>query len=216
MVRKGPSTDTKAIDSLEKNDEVKIVGQTGKWYKIDLKGKEGYVSAKYISDTKLPETTSRGGNTLKNEATKKEETPKQEQTPVESAPAQPETSATGTAIVEFAKKYLGYKYVSGGASPEKGFDCSGFTSYVYKQFGASLYRTSKDQIKNGVAIDQNNLQPGDLVIFNNEANTAIGHVGIYIGDGNFIHASNPKDGVKITTLLSGYYKIRYVGARRVI
>ena len=87
---------------------------------------------------------------------------------------------------------------------------------MYKQFGASLYRTSKDQIKNGVAVDKNNLQPGDLVIFNNEANTAIGHVGIYIGDGDFIHASNPKDGVKITTLLSGYYKIRYVGARRVI
>ena len=58
--------------------------------------------------------------------------------------------------------------------------------------------------------------PNNYVIFNNEANTAIGHVGIYIGDGNFIHASNPKDGVKITTLLSGYYKIRYVGARRVI
>ena len=110
---------------------------------------------------------------------------------------------------------MGYKYKSGGASPSTGFDCSGFTTYVYKHFGISLNRSSKDQIKNGVAVEKNNLQPGDLVIFNNDANTKIGHVGIYIGDGNFIHASNPKGGVKITTLLSGYYKIRYVGARRV-
>ena len=101
-------------------------------------------------------------------------------------------------------------------SPETGFDCSGFTQYVYKHFGISLYRSSKDQIKNGVAVEKSDLQLGDLVIFNDEGNKAIGHVGIYIGGGDFIHASNPKDGVKITTLLSGYYKIRYVGARRVV
>ena len=65
-------------------------------------------------------------------------------------------------------------------------------------------------------IEGSNLQPGDLVVFNNDANTKIGHVGIYIGDDNFIHASNPKGGVKISTLLSGYYAQRYVGARRVI
>lgn len=195
-VRKGPSTDTEEITSLSKNDEVKIIGQTGKWYKIDLNGKVGYVSAKYISDTKLPETTSRSGSTLE----------------------QPEITAistTGTAIVEYAKQYLGYKYISGGTSPSKGFDCSGFTQYVYKHFGITINRTSKDQIKNGVAVERANLQLGDLVIFNNDANTKIGHVGIYVGDGNFIHASNPSDGVKITTLRSGYYNERYVGARRV-
>ena len=114
------------------------------------------------------------------------------------------------------KQYLGYKYVSGGASPETGFDCSGFTSYVYKHFGISLNRTSKDQIKNGVAVERSNLQPGDIVIFNNSANTAIGHVGIYIGGDNFIHAANKNEGVKITSLSSSYYKTRYVGARRVI
>ena len=224
-VRKGPSTDTEAIDSLEKNDEVKIIGQIDKWYKIDLDGEIGYISAKYISDTKIAETTSRGGNTLKDEnPIKKEETVKQEEIKVEEPKVEetpekteaPSTSGTtGAEIVEYAKQYLGYKYVSGGASPSKGFDCSGFTQYVYKNFGISLYRSSKDQIKNGVAIEKSDLQLGDLVIFNNESNTAIGHVGIYVGDGNFIHASNPSDGVKITTLLSGYYKVRYVGARRV-
>lgn len=214
-VRKGPSTDTEEINSLKKNDEVEIIGQTGNWYKISIDGEIGYVSAKYISDTKLPETTSRGGNTLKDEITEETEEVKQEETK-EETPETPSTSGTtGSAIVEYAKQYLQYKYVSGGASPGAGFDCSGFTQYVYKHFGISLYRSSKDQIKNGVAIEKSDLQPGDLVIFNNDANTAIGHVGIYVGDGNFIHASNPSDGVKITTLLSGYYKIRYVGARRV-
>ena len=83
--------------------------------------------------------------------------------------------------------------------------------------GTNKFRsTSSAQINNGVAVEKSDLQPGDLVIFNNDANTRIGHVGIYVGDGNFIHASNPSDGVKITTLLSGYYKQRYVGARRVI
>jgi len=216
-VRKGPSTDTEEITSLSKNDEVQIIAQEGKWYKIDINGEIGYVSAKYISDTKVPETTSRSGSTLRDEKQEDSEQPKQENNQ-EETPVQENTSTntTGAAIVEYAKQYLGYKYVSGGASPSTGFDCSGFTTYVYKHFGISLNRTSSAQINNGVAVDRNNLQPGDLVVFNNDANTKIGHVGIYIGDGNFIHASNPKDGVKITTLLSGYYKIRYVGARRVI
>ena len=126
------------------------------------------------------------------------------------------SGTTGKEVVEYAKQYLGYKYVSGGASPSTGFDCSGFTSYVYNHFGITLNRSSKDQIKNGVAVDRSNLQPGDIVVFNNSANTAIGHVGIYIGGDNFIHAANPSEGVRITSLSSSYYKIRYVGARRVI
>ena len=202
----------------EKNDKVEIIGQTGKWYKIKLDGETAYVSAKYISDTKVPETTSRSGSTLRDEQVtvdKKEETPVVEEKPAATENTPPATSTTGSAIVEYAKQYLGYKYISGGASPEKGFDCSGFTTYVYKHFGITLNRTSSAQINNGVAVSRDNLQPGDLVIFNNDANTKIGHVGIYVGGGNFIHASNPKDGVKITTLLSGYYAQRYVGARRV-
>lgn len=226
-VRKEPTTDSEEIDSLSRNNKVKIIGQTGNWYQIDLDGKIGYVSSKYISDTKLLEVTSRSGSALKNttstqETTEQEETPKAEEQPAENTPeeaTEPEPSTSGTTgaeVVEYAKQYLGYQYVSGGASPVAGFDCSGFTTYVYKHFGISLYRTSTDQIKNGVAVEKSDLQPGDLVVFNNDANTAIGHVGIYIGDGNFIHASNPSDGVKITTLTTGYYQKRYVGARRVI
>ena len=219
-VRKEPTTDSDELDSLSKNNRVEIIGQTGNWYKIDLDGKIGYVSAKYISDTKVAETTSRSGSSLRNEAVEKTEEAteqKQEETlKVEETPATSTSGTTGVAVVEYAKQYLGYKYVSGGASPSTGFDCSGFTQYVYKHFGVSLNRTSSAQINNGVAVEKSNLQPGDIVLFNNDANTKIGHVGIYIGDGNFIHASNPSDGVKITTLTSGYYHKRYVGARRVI
>ena len=126
------------------------------------------------------------------------------------------TSSEGNDVVEFAKKYLGYKYVAGGSSPSTGFDCSGFTTYVFRNFGVSLNRSSKDQIKTGTAVSKSNLQPGDIVIFKNQGKTAIGHVGIYIGSGNFIHAANKKEGVVITALSSSYYSQRYVGARRVI
>ena len=217
-VRKEPNTSSEELDSLKKNDKVEIIGQSGNWYKINLNGKTGYVSAKYISDTKIPETTSRSGSALKSEETSIAETVTNEQeTPETPVTSESSTAGTtGTAVVEYAKQYLGYKYVSGGASPSTGFDCSGFTTYVYKHFGISLYRTSGDQIKNGVAVEKSDLQPGDLVLFNNDGNTRIGHVGIYVGNGNFIHASNPKEGVKITSLSTSYYQKRYVGARRVI
>lgn len=211
-VRKEATTSSEAIDSLKKNDQVSIIQELDGWYKIKLGNKIGYVSSKYISDKKVEETTSRGGNVVRNETVTEniaEETKKEENTTNT-------TNTTGTAVVEYAKQYLGYKYVSGGSSPSTGFDCSGFTSYVYKHFGVSLYRTSRDQIKNGVAVSKDNLQPGDIVVFNGESNTTIGHVGIYIGGGDFIHASNPKGGVKITALSSSYYAQRYVGARRVI
>ena len=213
IVREEPSTSSKEIDSLSRNDKVEITGEVDGWYQIKLNGKTGYVSSKYISDTKTVETTSRSGSSIKAENI----TPMEEQEETQSQSQDTSSSGTtGTEVVEYAKQYLGYKYVSGGASPSTGFDCSGFTSYVYNHFGITLNRSSKDQIKNGVAVDRSNLQPGDIVVFNNLANTAIGHVGIYIGGDNFIHAANPSEGVRITSLSSSYYKIRYVGARRVI
>lgn len=213
-VRKEPDSSSEELDSLKRNDKVEIIGQTGNWYKIKLNGEIGYVSSKYISDTKVPETTSRSGSSLKKEETLAGQN--QETNEAKPEEISEESKSTGAEVVEYAKKYLGYKYVSGGSSPEKGFDCSGFTLYVYKHFGITLNRSSGAQIKNGIAVEKSDLQLGDIVLFNNDANTSIGHVGIYIGNGNFIHASNPKDGVKITTLTTGYYEKRYVGARRVI
>ena len=212
-VRAEATTESEVIDSLMLNNEVYIIEELDGWYKIKIGGKIGYVSSQYISDTKTEETTSRGSSSRGDSVTPIEST-------IETAETSEETEAnstgtTGEQIVSYAKQFLGYKYVAGGASPS-GFDCSGFTSYVYKHFGISINRTSKDQIKNGVAVDRSNLQLGDLVVFNGESNKTIGHVGIYVGGGSFIHASNPKGGVKIDSLSSSYYNPRYVGARRLI
>lgn len=224
-IRKEPTTSSEAIHSLSFNSKIKITGEIDGWYRINYNNQVGYVSQKYVSDTKLPETTTRGGY---DRTTSSEENTVASQEAVEENQVEAETeqeqeeestasaSSEGNDVVEFAKKYLGYKYVAGGSSPSTGFDCSGFTTYVFRNFGVSLNRSSKDQIKNGTAVSKSNLQPGDIVIFKNQGKTAIGHVGIYIGNGNFIHAANKKEGVVITALSSSYYSQRYVGARRVI
>ena len=215
VVREEASTSSKELDCLSRNDKVEITGEVDGWYQIKLNGKTGYVSAKYISDQKKVETTSRSGSTIKPESVtpmeEQEETTKNENQSTSTSSSE----SSGTSVVEYAKQYLGCKYVAGGSSPEGGFDCSGFTSYVYKHFGISLSRSYKGQINDGVAVEKSNLQPGDIVVFNNSSNTSIGHVGIYIGGNSFIHAANPKEGVVITSLSSSYYQKRYVGARRV-
>lgn len=214
-VRKEPTTSSDEVDILKKNDQVTITGEVNGWYKIKYKDTTGYVSSKYISDTKIAETTSRGMTpSQSNSATTTTDNSEIEEEKQETSSS--ETKTTGADIVEYAKQYLGYKYVSGGSTPSTGFDCSGFTTYIYKHFGISLSRTSKGQNSNGVAVEKSNLQLGDILVFNDDANKSIGHVGIYVGNGNFIHASNPSDGVKITALSSDYYAKRYVGARRVI
>ena len=117
-------------------------------------------------------------------------------------------------LVAFAKSFLGYPYVYGGNGPNC-FDCSGFVLYVYKHFGYSFSRGAQEQYLDGVHIDKTDLRPGDLVFFSGNG-YAITHVGLYIGDGNFIHASNPTRGVVIDTLWSGYYSTHYWSACRII
>jgi len=118
-------------------------------------------------------------------------------------------------LIDYAKQFLGTPYVWGGTTPKPGFDCSGFTQYVCKQFGVNLHRVAVDQMKNGTSVSYANLKKGDLVFFERTYNTsaAASHVGFYIGDGQFIHAANA--GIKISSLSETYYATRYVGARRV-
>ena len=116
--------------------------------------------------------------------------------------------------VQVARSAIGTPYVPGGRNPG-GFDCSGFTSYIYKQFGVTLNRSSKDQVNNGVAVSKSNLQQGDLVFFSTNGVYPT-HVGIYIGDGNIVHASTAKDGVKISSLNTSYYTTNYFAARRIV
>ena len=127
-------------------------------------------------------------------------------------------SANGSSVVSFAQQYLGVRYVYGGASP-KGFDCSGFTMYVMKQFGYSLPHTATGQWKSGLGtkVSFAEMMPGDLVFFCDPSRSlgkACSHAGIYVGNGQFIHASSSKNGVIYSDLTSGYYNRYYVGAIR--
>ena len=145
---------------------------------------------------------------------------KQEATSRSSLPretTETKTTSMGQEIVDYAKQYLGYPYVYGG-SGSSSFDCSGFTMYVYKKFGYSLSHSATAQSKCGEYVAKEDLQAGDLVFFlDYETMDGIGHCGIYIGDGNFIHASSGTGYcVKISTLLSGSYNKRYATARRLI
>ncbi len=120
-------------------------------------------------------------------------------------------------IIEIAKEYLGKPYKWGASGPYS-FDCSGFTKYVLNQVGIQIPRVSRDQAKVGQAIDRNGLQAGDLVFFDTTGsmNNVISHVGIYIGNNQFIHASSSKSGkyVRISSMKEAFYNARYVTARR--
>jgi len=206
-LRKEPSTDSTVLDTLQRNTEVTVVLEENGWAKVEVRGMTGYISKDLISNTKLEEidTSSRGTS-----AQREPEKPTED---VNIA----ETNTNGSAIVDFAKKYLGYKYVLGGTTPSGGFDCSGFVYYVFGQMGKSISRSLSVQATTGVEVSKANLQIGDIVIFNDSSNSSLGHVGIYVGNSQFVHAANPKRGVVIDYLDSrnSYYNERYVTARRV-
>ena len=127
-----------------------------------------------------------------------------------------ESDEIGQQVAALAPEYLGIRYVSGGASPSSGFDCSGFTMYLYKQFGISISRTCKAQASEGIAVDKSELQPGDLVFFCGSGSSAISHVGIYIGDGAIVHARYSTRSISINYLSESYYTRYYVCARRIV
>lgn len=125
----------------------------------------------------------------------------------------PAAGSIGEQIVAFAEQFLGTPYVWAGSSPS-GFDCSGFVSYVFKNFGYTVNRTAASMYSNGVAVDKSELQIGDAMFFASSSES-IGHVGIYIGDGEFIHSSSGCGYVTISGLDESYYSRMYVGARRI-
>lgn len=130
-------------------------------------------------------------------------------------PATSTSSALGEQIVALAKQYLGTPYVLGGNGPSS-FDCSGFTKYIYAQFGYTLNRTATDQLQNGVSVSRDELQPGDLVFFKYNTSKPVSHVGIYIGNGEFIHASTNRYMVQIDQMNTGHYANVFVYARRIL
>jgi peptidoglycan DL-endopeptidase CwlO len=117
-------------------------------------------------------------------------------------------AAMSQRVVRYAKRFIGVRYVYGGSSPRSGFDCSGFVRYVYAHFGVSLPRSSYAQFGDGRRVSRGSLRPGDLVFFD-----AVGHVGLYVGNGRFIHAPHTGTRVQISPL-AGWYSSRFSGARR--
>jgi len=123
-------------------------------------------------------------------------------------------SKSGNNIIDYAYNFIGKPYVWGAEGP-KSFDCSGFTKYVYKAFGVNLPHYTGSQIGEGSSVSRSNLSQGDLVFFNTDG-SSVSHVGIYVGDGEFIHASSGSRKVTVSDLGQSYYKSKYVGARRIL
>ena len=131
--------------------------------------------------------------------------------------AEASKASLGQEIADYALQFVGYPYVYGGSSPS-GFDCSGFTSYVYRQFGYSLNRSAANQLDNGTPVSMSELQPGDLVLFKKAGTGSkrASHVGLYIGNNQFVHASTSTVGVIVSSLSEAYYTTGFVGGRRLV
>lgn len=189
-LRAKPDVNSSLLATLATSETAYIIGFNCGWYKVQYEGQTGYIRSDLLALTEAPKYNS--------------------QLTVGSAPV---VTTVGQKIASYAQNFIGVPYVWGGTSPN-GFDCSGFTQYVFKQMGYTLKRTAAQQLSCGTAVT--NLQVGDLVFFTNTYSTsaAASHVGIYIGNNMFIHAAN--GGVKITSLDQEYYAARYIGARRVV
>jgi len=127
------------------------------------------------------------------------------------------TASDKKKLLDYAKYFKGGKYVWGGTSP-KGFDCSGYVQYLYKKHHVNLPRTAWAQSKKGLSVDKDNLQKGDLLFFltDKKRGIPVTHVGIYIGNGEFIHAASKKKGIIISPIYHGYYAKKFVSAKRVL
>ena len=224
-IRMEPSVEGERVTRLLSGTKVRILGYTDGWYYVRYAEYVGYISADYLKvygvvygpstandpDALDPNITEDLPNSSNYATIEETISPADVVQALEASP----TTSERTKIVEYAMTFIGTCYVYGGASPSTGFDCSGFTQYVFKNFGYSLNRSSAAQIKNGTSISKDELRPGDLVFFS-RAGYAVGHVGIYVGDNSFIHAPSTGDYVKISSLDEAYYLTRYVGARRIV
>lgn len=199
-VRKGPGTNYDYVDTLVYNNSVIVIGEENDWYKVKVDNKEGYIAKWLLSDSKKSSTNR--GETTRN---------------IEDNFVILENVSLGQQVVEYAKRYLDCKYVYGASGPDS-FDGAGFTMFVYSKFEINLSHSVLSQAKNGTYVAKEDLRPGDIVFFKDaETMTGVGHCGIYIGGGDFIHAS-PSAGtcVKISSLLEGTYAERYETARRLV
>ena len=203
-LRTGPGTSYSVAAVSGNGDRCYIIGINDGWYKVLFQDKTCYIRSDFVELTEIPYENPdspnspkyyRGGKDIRNAS---------------SASAVP-VSVTGSQILAEAQKYLGCPYRAGGASPS-GFDCSGFVYYVLKQLGLSPYRTPSEQYQMGTSVEKTELRVGDLVFF---GSGRITHSGIYVGNGQFIHAPNSRSTISYSDLTTGYWAQAYYGACRV-
>ncbi len=193
-VRSGPSTSNSIVGKVYKGNSVEILDSSNGWHKVKLSnGQVGWASAQYISTS----GSGSGGDSTNPDGGGSVDTNKAQ------------------AIVNTAKAQLGKPYVWGAEGPNS-FDCSGLIYYVYGQNGINLPRTSREQANVGTTISQSQLQPGDLIFSSTDGSGGVSHVGIYIGNGQMIHAPQAGDVVKVTNANSSYWQSTFVKAKRVI
>jgi cell wall-associated NlpC family hydrolase len=190
-VRTGPSTSHDIIMKVVSGEKVNILGSDNGWCRVKFStGLTGWVKSDYVSKG--------SGNIASDDS------------------SQPNVasrgSSLGSQIVSYAQRYMGIPYVYGGSSPS-GADCSGFVKMVYHNFGISLNRVAVDQSREGTYVSTSNLSPGDLLFFATSGPGKINHVGIYIGNGQFIHASSGAGKVTVSSLQSSFYSSHFVTAR---
>ena len=216
-LRQKPTTASASLGTVSGGSKCYIIGVNEGWYKVISGSKIGYIRSDYLELTEAPYENAASSNSPKFFRLGKSTgvTPSAAALKGTSSSASGASGAniSGAAIVAEAQKYLGAPYVAGGAGPS-GFDCSGFVYYVLKELGYSPYRTPADQYKMGSSVSRSDLQPGDIVFFANTYASGISHVGIYAGNGQFIHSPNSRSTVSYSSLESGYWAEHYYGARR--
>ena len=223
-VRPGASTEENRIGYIDKGEKVKVLEDCGEWLRVQYTDqKEGYVCAEYVNV--LEEYIY--AKTLEEERAemaKKESREERKNVSVEEKPETitdivlPSSNYTSNvelrnAIVAHAMQYVGNRYVSGGSSLAGGTDCSGFTCFVYADFGYLLSRTPGGQLAGaGRSIDYANIQPGDIICYSSNGGKSCTHVALYIGNGQIVHAKNSRDGVCVS--MAGFEPI--IGIKNVI
>lgn len=201
-VRYSPYSGTVIIGCLEEGTKLTVLEAKGDFYKIDCYDMNGYIAKSQVA---VDETGDYYVKTV----------PGSSETAYLPAYSAQDALELMSQIVNISKKYIGVPYVSAGSTP-RGFDCSGYTQYVFREAGISINRSVGQQLRNGVIVAKEDLQAGDLLIFSNTTSVGFAsHVGIYLGNGKLIHCGSSR-GVTIVELDSAYYTKHYQCARRVI